>query len=290
MNVGREYSSPGKLTCGVPQGSILGPLLFLLYVNDMPQAVNSELLLYGDDTCLIYRGKDTLCEWFIDNKLSIHFGEEKTKSILFETKGHLKGQTDLNIKYGDIKIKQHSKVTYLGYILDNNLSGESMATKVLGIINGRLKFLYRKQRFLTYPLRRLLCNALIQPHYDYACSAWYPSLSKRLLKKIQISQNKCIRYCLKLDNRSHVGIAEFKKLNWLPTKERVYQCICVSIYLNFSMTCRQNTPQKFFVHLTADTIREPQRLCSMYPFGNTVRAKKLYPTSDQEHGSRYQLK
>ena len=58
-----------------------------------------------------------------------------------------------------------------------------MVTKVLSLINGRLKFLYRKQTFLTYSLRRLLCNALIQPHYDYACSAWYPSLNKRLLKK-----------------------------------------------------------------------------------------------------------
>ena len=60
----------------------------------------------------------------------------------------------------------HNKVAYLGCIVDSNLSGESMATKVLGLVNGRLKFLYRKQRFLTYSLRRLLCNALIQPHYD----------------------------------------------------------------------------------------------------------------------------
>ena len=191
------------------------------------------------------RDFNSLCEWFIDNKLSILFGEEKTKSILFGTKGHLNNQTDLNIKYGDIKIKQHSKVTYLGCILDSNLSGESVATKVLGLINGRLKFLYRKQRFLTYPLCRLLCNALIQPHYDYACSAWYPSLSKRLLKKIQIYQNKCIRYCLKLDNRSHVGIAEFKKLNWLPTKERVYQCICVNIFKFFNVMSPEQTSEIF---------------------------------------------
>ena len=65
----------------------------------MPQAVNPELLLYVDDTCLIYMGKNiqkieeqknsdftTLCDWFIDNKLCVHFGEEKTKSILFGTK------------------------------------------------------------------------------------------------------------------------------------------------------------------------------------------------------------
>ena len=105
----------------------MGPLLFLLYANDMPHAVNSELLLYANDTCFIYMGKDTetiderlngdfnsLCKWFIDDKLSTHFGEEKTKSVLFGTKGHLKNQTDLNIKYGDIKIKQHNNATYLG--------------------------------------------------------------------------------------------------------------------------------------------------------------------------------
>ena len=120
-----------------------------------------------------------------------------------------------------------------------------MATKVLGLVNGRLKFLYRKQRFLTFSLRRLLCNALIQPHYDYSCSAWYPSLSKRLLKKIQISQNKCIRYRLKLDNRSHVGFDEFKKLNWLPTKERVFQCICVNIFKFFNDMSPEYTSEIF---------------------------------------------
>ena len=210
VSVGKELSSRGKLNCGVPQGSILGPLLFLLYVNDMPQAVNSELLLYTDDTCLFFMGKDSkiigdqlnkdfnsLCEWFIDNKLSIHFGEEKTKSILFGTKQLLHKGKSLNIRYGDTEIKQHTKVTYLGCILDNDLSGESKVTKVLSLINGRLKFLYRKQKFLTYSLRRLLCNALIQPHYDYACSAWYPSLNKRLVKKIQNITKQVYKVLLK---------------------------------------------------------------------------------------------
>ena len=87
--------------------------------------------------------------------------------MLFGTKRQVKNQRELDLRYGDIEIKQHGKVTYLGCILDNDLSGESMATKVLDLINNRLKFLYRKQEFLTLltlSLRRLLCNALIQPH------------------------------------------------------------------------------------------------------------------------------
>ena len=96
VNMGKDISSPGELSCGVPQGSILGPLIFLLYVNDMPQAVDCDLLLYADDSCLVFgdtnvneiekqlnKDFNSLCDWFVDNKLSIHFGEDKTKSILF---------------------------------------------------------------------------------------------------------------------------------------------------------------------------------------------------------------
>ena len=99
VNIGKEYSKPGNLSCGVPQGSILGPLIFLLYVNDMARAVNCDLLLYADDSCLIFRDKDieqietilnknfnSLCDWFVEKKLSIHFGEDKTKSIAFGIK------------------------------------------------------------------------------------------------------------------------------------------------------------------------------------------------------------
>ena len=101
----------------------------------MPQSIDWELLLYADDSCLPSMGKDinsiednlnrnfnTLCDWFVDNKLSIHFGEDKTKSILFGTNKRLKNLPDLKIKRGDIEIKQHSNVKYLDTILDNNLS------------------------------------------------------------------------------------------------------------------------------------------------------------------------
>ena len=202
VNLGNRYSDPSNITCGVPQGSILGHLLFLIYVNDMPQAVKSKLFLYADGSCLIFQRKDVIeienqlngdftniCEWFVDNRLSIHFGEDKTKSILFASKCKIKKVPKLKINYKNIQIKQHSTVTYLGCILDETMSGESMALKVINKINSRLKFLHRKNKFLTPALHRLLCNALIQPHFDYASSDWYPNLTQKMKNKIQITQN-----------------------------------------------------------------------------------------------------
>ena len=142
VNIENKLSDFGEISCGVPQGSILGPLLFLIYVNDMPQAVTSTLLLYADDSCILYQHKDVvqiekrlnedfenLCDWFVDNKLSIHFGEDKTKSILFASKRRAKNIRQLNIKYKAINIKQHSEVTYLGCVLEDTMSGEPMALK-----------------------------------------------------------------------------------------------------------------------------------------------------------------
>ena len=259
VNLNQFFSEPGNLLCGVPQGSILGPLLFLLYINDMPQSVNCELLLYADDTCLIFQHNDIkeienqlnknfslICDWFVDNKLSIHFGEDKTKSILFSSKRKIKKSSPLNVQYKDIKIKKYSKVIYLGCILDETLSGESMAIHVINKVNSRLRFLYRQNKFLDIPLCRLLCNAMIQSFFDYACNAWYPNLNKKLKKRLQAAQNKCIRFCLKLGDRTSIKTIEFEKTNWLPIQERVNQCTLSSIYKFHSNIAPKYMDEVFF--------------------------------------------
>ena len=142
-------------------------------------------------------------------------GEDKTKCILFGTKHRLNKVSSLDIKYGEIHIKQYHTVTYLGCVLDETQSVETMALKVINKINSRLRFLYRINGFLSLTLSRLLCNSLIQPHFDYACSAWYPNLNKRLKSKSQIVQNKWTRFCLNLNDRVDIGQEELKKINWL---------------------------------------------------------------------------
>ena len=113
----------------------------------------------------------------------------KTKSILFTPKRKIKKLQNLEIIYNNIRIKQHYRVTYLGCILEETMYGESMANKVISNVNERLKFLHRKNKYLTPNLRGLLCNASIQPRFDYACSVWYPNLSKKLKNRIQTLQN-----------------------------------------------------------------------------------------------------
>ena len=127
-------------------------------------------------------------------------------------------------------------VEYLGCCLDANLSGESMAMKSFRKINTKLQFLYRQNEFLNPNLRRLLCNSLIQPHFDYACIYWYPLINQKTRNRLQVTQNKCIRFCLKLNSRQHVGAKEFKKINWLPTKERVEQRIATKIFNHWKGT------------------------------------------------------
>ena len=107
----------------------------------------------------------------------------QTKSILFASKRRTKNNRQFSIKYKYINIKQQSSVTYLGCMLQKTMSGEPVSLKIVNKINGKLKFLYRKNRFLRLELRRMLCNALIQPHFDYACPAWYPNLTEKMNKK-----------------------------------------------------------------------------------------------------------
>ena len=117
-------------------------------------------------------------------------------------------------------------MNYLGCMLDESMSAETMALRVTEKINSRLKFLCRKNRFLDVSLRRLPCIALIQPHLDYACSsAWYPNLTKKLKDKLQVTQNRCIRFCLKLKSREHISNENFHKMNWLPINQRFRQCV-----------------------------------------------------------------
>ena len=100
VHVNGDHSNPGNLPCGVPRDPFWD--VFFLYVNDMSQSIFCDLLLYADDSNRLFTDQNfyniknnlnmnfnTICDWFVDNKRSLHLGEDKTKSILFSTKWKL---------------------------------------------------------------------------------------------------------------------------------------------------------------------------------------------------------
>lgn len=234
VSVNGSLSLSREIVCGVPQGSILGPLLFLVYVNDMERAVKCKLLLYADDSALLVSGRsvgeieanlsgelESISKWLVDNKLSLHLG--KTESILFGSRRQIRRRSKMNISCGGSPIIAKSNVGYLGAQLDQSLDGELMYNRVLSRSNSRLKFLFRQARYLCEKSRKILASALIQPHFDYACSSWFYGLRKQCRHRLQTCQNKMIRFVLGLGSRSHVGTHEFQRVGWLPVEKRVCQ-------------------------------------------------------------------
>ena len=120
-----------------------------------------------------------------------------------------------------------------------------MVKSIVQKANARLKFLYRKQKFLNLHSKKLLVMSLIQCHFDYACSFWYPGLSKFLRERLQVTQNKMVRFVLTLDPKSHVGSEEFKSLGWLPVSKRVDQVILNHIFRIRSGTSPEYMGERF---------------------------------------------
>ena len=105
-----------------------------------------------------------------------------------------------------------------------------MAGRVLKMINRKLNILWRQNKYLSYSSRRLLCNALIQPYFNYGCTTWYPLLRNTLKTNLQIAQNKCIRFSLQLSPRGHIHPSHFRKINWPPAERRVELCTSTTVF------------------------------------------------------------
>ena len=93
---------------------------------------------------------------------------------------------------------------------------------------------------------------MIQPFFDYACSAWYPSLRKDLQKRLQVSQNNCITSCLPLDKKTRIGVAKFKETHWLNVNDDFHNTFW-PVFIIFLTVKAQNTLMKLIFLLNPVT-------------------------------------
>ena len=204
-NTASDFKS---ITCGVPQGSILGPLLFIIYINDLPAAVKQfETIIYADDTTLfssLYKtnanSTDTLLlneelsmisDWLKVNKLSLNVA--KTKAIMFHTPQRRVSYPDLYID--DVKIDYVNEFNYLGLILDKHLNWKShtnmiskKVSKTIGIMSKFKKIIPKFSMYNIY-------NALVLSYLNYGLIVWGHKSEKLFkLQKKAIRIVNCEKY------------------------------------------------------------------------------------------------
>lgn len=189
-----SYSSEeAKVVMGVPQGSILGPLLFILYINDISNITNhAKFYLFADDTAIAIRAQQPVelqaklhwllplvAKWFQSNRLSLN--ASKTFYQLFSKKS-----TDyLDVAINDFKIERKASVKYLGIIIDENLKWENQINNVSTTLSRNIGAMSRVKFYLSSKHLLLLYNTLILPYLNYCAAVWgsnYPSKIDKIIK------------------------------------------------------------------------------------------------------------
>ena len=226
----------------------------------MPNSVNVTLFQYADDSALLVSGKQlpyvtaTLTEnlkqcheWLVDNKLSMHPG--KTELILFGSKSKLKKVKDFELDFEGHITKASTCVNYLGLNLDQNLSGENTVIHIVKKVNSRLRFMYRQASFFDTETKKILVSALVLPYFDYSISSWHSGLSRTLKSKLQLAQNRVIRFLLNYSSRTHLSQDDFRKANLLNLEDRAKQLRLNHMFNVYNNVCPLYM-KKFFTRLS----------------------------------------
>ena len=201
-----EKSDFTKIKTGVPQGSILGPLLFIIYINDIINATSYfESILYADDTSLINTSINlndqneinnlnlelsNISEWLTTNKLTLSV--PKTKYCLFTTRN--KSISSIKVTINNEQIQKVPEFSFLGVTLNENISWRSHIDKISNKISRIIGLLCKLKHILPLFTLKTLYSSLILPHLNYGNLAWGYDTSRvfKLQKKAirQITNNK----------------------------------------------------------------------------------------------------
>ena len=179
VTVQSTLSDPCDVAFGVPQGSILGPLLFVLFINDLPTAISKcNILLYADDAVVFAAHEDIkileetlnaeldeVNKWTLSNFLFIN--KRKTEFVIFGTDARLSKATDtVVIKIGDYEINRVYDFKYLGIVLDDSLTWKDHVRYVISKVGKRVGVLGRLRRNITIHAAFEMYNSLILPIFN----------------------------------------------------------------------------------------------------------------------------
>ena len=201
-----KLSNNSNIVCGVPQGSVLGPLFFILYINDVQNAVNgANVQLYADDTVIYASGPtaeetarklqptlNLFSKWCRINKLSLN--TSKTKQMAFGTRHKVKKAKRVVLLVNDVPLQMVPTYKYLGFMLDSTLSFNYHVKSVANTVTYKAVLLGKIRKFLTEEVALQIYKSMILPYLDYG-DVIFANAGQEGLLKLQRLQNRCLKIC-----------------------------------------------------------------------------------------------
>ena len=286
-------SNVSGISCGVPQGSSLGPLLFLIYINDFRLCLQrTETGHFADDTFILYFSKSlgtiesvVNCElkfaskWLRLNRLSLN--GDKTELIFFRSPQHSLNYKDISIKFNGKKLIPGDYVKYLGMYIDKHLSWNFhiiQLSKKLSRANGIISKL---RHYAPTEVCLQVYYSIFYSHLIYGCNIWGLT-SENNLHKIEVLQNKCMRIITFSDNRCQAHPI-FSNLKVVKVRDIIRMQLILPLY-GFLQNSLPSDLKKLFRltdnvhrHATRQTFHVPSICTSTYGKNSiTFRGPELW--------------
>ena len=300
VSINNTSSSFLRIECGVPQGSILGPILFILYINDLPRvSTKLKFLLYADDTNILYENTDAnaiiktinmempkLMEWIKSNKL--HINVDKTVAMLFHTR-----QKRVNIYENSIVIDGNiipftTNTKFLGINIDNNLTWKAHINHITTKISKGVGVLSRLSKELSYNILILIYNTILLPYLTYCCITWGFTY-QTYINKIFTIQKKEIRIITHSPFQCHSSPL-FKKTNNLNIFQIIEYYARIFMLQKLNSTVPNVFQQNIFLSYSYHTYETHNNLSIITPLFTLQFSKNQYLTMALKYGTTSLLK
>ena len=287
VNVNCTLSDFKHVNIGIPQGSILGPLLFIIYVNSLPDCIDCKCIMYADDTTLLFKSADStslqshmndcmlkIAHWFEINKLTLNI--KKTKYMIFGTNNALRNFDDISLNYGNDIIERVYNFKYLGVIFDPILAWNEHIDYISSIVSQQIGVILSVKFYLPPATLNLLANALVFPHFDYCSPVWTNCISE-FSNSLQILQNKLARVLLSADIRTPISDM-MNTLCWDKLHERWNKQLLVIVFKCLHHNAPSYLSSQFIFTSSIHSKCTRSQSCNtlVLPFWNNNQGKRTF--------------